>query len=396
MAADDAHQGGQVAEIERLRQRIQELEAQVARQEHGPFEHLQAIIDHAPLAIYLKDAQGLYLLVNREYERLSARPREQTLGRTDFDVFPPPVAQLFREQDRSVIAQDAPQEFRETVPLPDGVHSFITSKFPLRSASGALLGVAGLCTDVTELQGARDRLEQTQAELVRQARLATLGELAAVVAHEVRNPLGVVFNAVATLKRHPAADLKSREMLEIIGAEADRLNRMVGALLELARPPQASFGPANIERMAASAIDAARAIADPAGEVQLTLAQPLPESCLDEHLVNQALANLVCNALQAAGRQRPVEVRVELVGRETVESALRFHVVDDGAGVPADIADRIFAPFFTTRATGTGLGLTVALRVAEAHRGTVRHTPTPGGGATFTLEIPFVPPLPEG
>ncbi|HEY3447764.1 MAG TPA: ATP-binding protein [Myxococcales bacterium] len=396
MVAVTALEENEAARVQRLEARVRELEQEVARlgRPRQNWDHLQAIIDLAPLTIYLKDAKGTYLLVNRAYERLSARPRAETLGRTDFDIFEEPVARLFRQQDEEVIAQGAPVEFRETIPLLDGVHTFITSKFPLRSETGELLGVAGVCTEITELEGARDRLEQAQAELVKQARLATLGELAAVVAHEVRNPLAVVFNAVATLKRHPAAgDGKCREMVEIIGSEADRLNRMVSALLELARPPQASFGPTNVERMVTAAIEAGRAIGDASAQVSLELPRPVPESCLDEHLLRQALGNLVCNALQAPGRKGPVTVRVDVDEAATV---LRFAVIDDGAGVPADIAERIFAPFFTTRATGTGLGLTVALRVAEAHRGTVALSTTPGGGATFTLEIPFVPPMAEG
>lgn len=381
---------------ERLEARVRELEGRLARQASQPPAYLQAVVDLAPLATYFKDVRGVYLLVNREYERLSARPRAQTLGRTDFDIFEPAVAQLFRDQDQEVVAKGVPVEFRETISLPDGVHTFITSKFPMRSEAGELLGVAGMCTDITELQDARDGLEQAQAELVRQARLATLGELAAVVAHEVRNPLGVVFNAVATLKRYPAADARCHEMLELIAAEADRLNRMVGALLELARPPTASFGPTDVAKMVAAAVASARSLVEPSDPVRLEVPRPIPESCLDEHLVRQALSNLVCNALQAPGRRGPVAVRAELAGADGPEPMLRIHVADDGYGVPPDLAERVFAPFFTTRAAGTGLGLTVALRVAEAHRGTVTLSTTPGGGATFALEIPFVPPLPEG
>ncbi len=389
-------QDSDAGEVQRLRAQVRALEQEVARLSRPAHDQLGAIVDHAPLTVYLKDVQGTYLLVNREYERLSARPREQTLGRTDFDLLEEPVAQLFRDQDAQVVARGAPMEFRETVPLPDGVHTFITSKFPLRSEDGELLGVAGVCTDVTELENARARLEQAQSELVRQARLATLGELAAVVAHEVRNPLAVVFNAVEALKRQPASgDEKCRRLLEMIVVEADRLNRMVGALLELARPSQVSFRPTEVARLVAAAVRAGKEIGGPDAEVRLELPGPLPEARMDEHLMTQALANLVCNALQAPGRRSEVRVRVQLVGRGGPSEALRFSVVDDGAGVPADLADRIFAPFFTTRATGTGLGLTVARRVAEAHRGTVVHSVTPGGGATFTLEIPFLPPLPE-
>ncbi len=383
-------QGLASGEEGRLRARIEELERELAAARGNarlPWRHLEAIVDLAPQAIYLKDARFTYLLVNREYERLSMRPRTETLGRDDFQIFEEPVARLFRSQDEEVVSCGAAREFKETIPLPGGTRTFITSKFPLRSEAGELLGVAGMCADITELESARDRLEQAQAELVKKARLATLGELAAVVAHEVRNPLGVIFNSVAGLRRGPAsADPSSRELLDIVSVEAGRLNRIVGALLELARPSRASFAPADPARLARAAIEAARALAESTEEVRLELPAALPKVRVDEHLLRQALGNLVCNALQAPGRRGPVVVTVEL---DAPATRLRLAVRDDGEGVPAELRERIFAPFFTTRATGTGLGLAVVRHVAEAHGGAVTLQPAPGGGVTFELQIPL-------
>lgn len=325
--------------------------------------------------------------MNREYERLAGRPRHEILGRFDPSLFPAAVAQLFRSQDEQVAARGEPIEFQETIPLSDGVHTFITSKFPMRSPAGALLGIAGVCTDITELKRVQEGLDHAQAELVKQARLAALGELAAVIAHEVRNPLGVVFNSLASLRRTVPADARTKELLDILSAEADRLNRIVGSLLTLARPAKASVAPTSLETLAASAIEAARTLADPNAEVVLEAARALPPALVDEQLVWQALNNLVCNAIQAPGRRGPVKVAIVL--DERPPARLRFEVVDDGEGVPPDLAERIFAPFFTTRAAGTGLGLAVVRRVAEAHLGSATVRPTPGGGATFVLELPF-------
>lgn len=383
----------QPSQVQRLEQRVLQLEREIAdltaarQRSDQDLAQLRAVIDHAPLAIYLKDASFQYLLVNREYERLSAVGRAQVVGRDDFALFADPVARLFRAQDQEVIAKRGPAEFKETVPLPDGVHTFITSKFPLWSEAGELRGVAGVCTEITELEQARARLEEAQAELLRQARLATLGELAAVIAHEVRNPLGAVFNALATLQRNPGCGTgTARELLDIIKAEADRLNRMVGALLELGRPPPPCFAPVVVTALAAGAIEVARSLTDASAEVRLVVPQPLPEARLDGHLVHQALSNLVCNALQAPQRRGPVTVRVDLVAQD-----LRFAVIDDGVGVPPELAEQIFTPFFTTRAAGTGLGLAVVRSVAQAHQGSVTLEQTPGGGATFVLQLPFTP-----
>lgn len=371
---------------ERLFQLEQELIELEERHERDSqyFAQLEAVIDTAPLAIYLKDARHKYLLVNREYERLSAANRRDIVGRDDFDLFPLPVAELFRTQDEEVVAKAHPVEFRETIPLPDGVHSFITSKFPLRTRGGALFGVAGVCTEITALARAQEQLEAAQADLMKKERLATLGELAAVLAHEVRNPLAVIFNALATLKRTSEPDEQGRLMLDVIHEESERLDRMVSALLDLARPSATRLSPTPVLELVRSSIDAARNVAEPVSEVRLLVPQPLPLARLDEQQVHQALVNLVSNAVQATGRSGPVQVRV------TVEDALlRVDVIDDGDGVPMELRERVFAPFFTGRARGTGLGLAVVRRVVEAHHGSITIETTPGGGATFVLRLPL-------
>lgn len=380
----------------RAETRVRELERQLSQlqaradAERQYLAQLEAIIDSAPLAIYLKDAQHGYQLVNREYERLAHHTRAQILGKHDFELFPPPVAQLFRDQDLEVTRRDGPVEFRETIPLPDGIHSFITSKFPLHRADGGQSGVAGVCTEITALLAAQQQLEAAQADLVKQERLAALGELAAVVAHEVRNPLAVIFNALATLRRSTPPEKRVELLIDVIHEEADRLNRMVSALLELARPVDATLAPTQIAELVRSAIDAVRSLSQPEAEVRLVLPRELPVARLDEHKVHQAVVNLVANAVQAAGRRGPVQVQVSV--EASPAPALRIDVVDDGAGVPEASRARLFTPFFTTRARGTGLGLVVVRRVAEAHGGAVRFEPTPGGGATFVMTLPLIEP----
>jgi PAS domain S-box-containing protein len=376
-----------------LEARVRELEARLASAEakheraRQYWAQLEAIIDSAPLAVYLKDADHNYLLVNRQYEKLANRKRKEILGNDDFAIFPPPVADLFRSQDDEVVSLDGPVEFKETIPLPDGVHSFITSKFPLRTEDGSHFGVAGVCTEVTALVDAQKKLEEAQADLVKKERLATLGELAAVVAHEVRNPLAVIFNSLSALKRSGAVEERGRELMGLIGEESERLNRMVTALLELARPEQAKLAPTPVLELVRSSIDAARSMVQPDAEVRLLVPEPLPLARVDEQKVHQALVNLVTNAAQATGRRGPVQVRVTVEREGT--PALRIDIIDDGDGVPIELRERVFAPFFTGRAKGTGLGLAVVRRVADAHKGSATIETTPGGGATFVLRLPL-------
>ena len=236
------------------------------------------------------------------------------------------------------------------------------------------------------LEESAARLQSTQEELVRRERLAALGEMSAVVAHEVRNPLGVIFNALASIRHLPPQADEREQLLRIVEEEADRLKRMVSDLLEFAQPRRLALESVVLEPLVAGAVEAARSsLADVPADigVDVDVASTLPPVICDERLVRQAIVNLVVNALQAPGRHEPVRVRARLEGESVVIS-----VIDDGEGVAEEHRKRIFLPFFTTRATGTGLGLPVVQRIAEAHGGGLTHEPTPGGGATFVLRLP--------
>jgi PAS domain S-box-containing protein len=372
----------------RLEARVRELEEALAEKterlekSEAHAAELSAIVDGAPLAIYLKDATHHYRLVNREYERLAGAGREHILGREDFALFTQEVATLFREQDLEVRAHGGPREFRETIPLPDGIHSFITIKFPVRTASGEHAGVAGVCTEITALEGAKARLAQAQDALVHKERLAALGELSAVVAHEVRNPLGVIFNAVGALRHSAQVPPHDLTLLDLVQEEAERLNHIVGALLELARPTPPHPEPTSVAEVVTGAVQAARGWVNPPEPVTLDVGSEPAKSRVDAQMLHTAVTNLISNALASPGRKRPVAVRVHGDAERVI-----IEVADDGAGVPPELAERIFEPFFTTRAKGTGLGLALVRRVAEAHGGAVSVRQTPGGGATFLLEL---------
>jgi two-component system sensor histidine kinase HydH len=237
------------------------------------------------------------------------------------------------------------------------------------------------------LELSSQKLAAAQRELVEKERLAALGELAAVVAHEVRNPLAVVFNATAGLRRARVEQTDHDALVAIVQEEAERLRDIVSDLLEFARPRPAVVDEVSAAELVRSAVETARSVASVGpGEVSLEMTSDLDRMTCDERLVRQAVVNLVTNALQAEGRRSPVRVFLRLERDKTEMMVVR--VEDDGAGIGEEIRDRIFTPFFSTRPKGTGLGLAVVQRCAEAHHGTISVHATPGGGATFELRIP--------
>ncbi|BDG10165.1 GAF domain-containing protein [Anaeromyxobacter paludicola] len=230
-------------------------------------------------------------------------------------------------------------------------------------------------------------LARAQAQLVHRERLAALGELSAVVAHEVRNPLGVIFNSLGSLKRllKPTGDAKL--LLEIVGEESDRLNRIVGDLLDFARPAAPALRPEPVDRLVEEALTSALAQRAPGLRLELESQPGLPPVAVDARLLRQALVNLAVNAAQAMPQGGVVRARVAASA-----GGVEIAVSDAGPGIPAEVRHRIFEPFFTTKATGTGIGLAVVKRIVDEHRGEIAVESEPGRGTTFRIRLPAAPP----
>lgn len=239
--------------------------------------------------------------------------------------------------------------------------------------------------------GAAIHMRALRNALVHKERLAAVGQMAAVMAHEVRNPLGTIFNAVASLRRVDANDASTSKMpplLDILQEEADRLQRLVADLLDFSRPSVVELASLDLRPVLEHAIEAARldpALGGKALAVELEIADKLPPIESDARLLHRALVNLLVNALQNVEPNGKVSLRAS-VERDAVCIA----VYNDGARVAPDLAERLFEPFFTTRATGTGLGLAVVRRVAEDLGGSVR-LELGEPGTTFCLTLPVSP-----
>jgi signal transduction histidine kinase len=241
-----------------------------------------------------------------------------------------------------------------------------------------------------DLRRSYAELARAQLALVERERLAAVGELSAVVAHEVRNPLAVIFNCIGTLEKQSAPPEERAALLGILAEEANRLNDLVSELLDFARPGEVLLESESLEEVVAGAIAAVR-VAEPRVEsdsfdIELEVTRPLPPLLLDARLVRRAVINLVCNAVQSMPDGGRIVVRVSedaLDGRP----AARIEVTDDGPGIPRATQARIFEPFFTTKASGTGLGLSIVKRVTEAHHGELTVF-SEGSGTTFTIRLP--------
>jgi signal transduction histidine kinase len=265
-----------------------------------------------------------------------------------------------------------------------GVASALLLRY--RIATGELEHAATSLRERTEeLRHSHAELRQIQDELSNRRQLAIVGELAAAIAHEVRNPLAVIVNAVAGLRRGSLREQDRTTLLDIVDEEAARLNRLVGDLLRFARPFSVNRQPVSL----AEIVTRCKA-ALPAHFEMLIDSDDSPEAetvWVDPNLIRLVLDNLVSNACQAMREGGQIRVRIRREER-AVEPTVRVELEDTGHGMTADVRRRALDPFYTTRPSGTGLGLPIVQRIMEAHGGWLGIESAEGVGTIVTLGIP--------
>lgn len=235
------------------------------------------------------------------------------------------------------------------------------------------------------IQEQLETMDATRARLAQSEKLAALGQLAAAVAHEVRNAFAVIrSSAQGITETLPRDDEEGRESCSFIVAEIDRLTSVVNSLLSFARPLRLAPRPVEVRQLLDHAQMLSRQEFD-AKQIRLVRREEetLPPIEADSDLVVQVLLDLLSNAAQATPAGS--EVRLEAIAEE---DSVQIGVADAGPGVPDELQSRIFEPFFTTRDKGTGLGLAVARQIVEAHRGSIEVGRAEAGGARFQISLP--------
>jgi two-component system sensor histidine kinase AtoS len=337
--------------------------------------HLQAVLASLKAAVVVTDLEGRVTLANRAFEELCGRGAAQLAGL--------PKSSLVDDRGRPVCEPCGEGDGRQRLALPNrallvrGERRVVRSSCsPVTGRDGRPLGEVETIVDETEVELLRD-------ELKRRETLTALGEMAAGIAHELRNPLTAIEGFAHLLAQALPPD--SRECAEHarrIRQGVRKADAIIQNLLCFARPER--FRPRRA-RLAALLLELRAAFAEAAGaRVHVSAPEPpdLTVAC-DLALLERVLVNLIENARQAAGPAGHVVVRAR---REDGEIVLA--VEDDGPGIAPELKPRLFRPFVTGRAEGTGLGLFLVHRIVELHRGRVEASDRPCGGATFTVRLP--------
>jgi signal transduction histidine kinase len=224
-------------------------------------------------------------------------------------------------------------------------------------------------------------------------RLAALGQMAAGLAHEVKNPLGAIKGAAQLLSEPEDGELdpSSREFVGIILEEVERLDRVVRSVLEYARPAKGNPGAVDVNGIVKRTLQVLASARDGATSVEAELADDLPFVRADAEQLRQVLMNLVQNALQATNDAG--KVRLFTRKRRGAADLVEIAVQDDGPGITPQVLKSLFVPFFTTKERGTGLGLAISQRMVEEMGGRIEVATQPGAGSTFTVVLPADSPV---
>jgi PAS domain S-box-containing protein len=354
---------------------------------------LQAIIDNSPAVIYVKDLDGRYLLINRQFETLFHVRREEVRGKTDHDYFPAEMADAFRQNDRDVLERNGVIEAEESAPVDGVLRTYLSAKFPLADSNGRVYATCGISTDITERKGAEERLAAFAARL--EASNRELEEFARVASHDLQEPLRKVASFAERLQGKYAQSL-DEQGLDYIARMTDatrRMGRLIGDLLNYSRVTTRAqpFQRIDLNAVVAEVVsDLEVRIEESGARVEIG---DLPAVDGDRVQMQQLLQNLIGNALKFLKPDGEPRVRIE--GRiERVEGReyCVLTVADNGIGFAPQHAERIFGVFQRLHGRGeyegSGVGLAICRKIVARHGGTITAHGVPGEGATFTLRLP--------
>jgi signal transduction histidine kinase len=284
--------------------------------------------------------------------------------------------------------EDIPGYFEMIIIKKDGTEVPIELTSAYTQYEGERANVAFI-RDITERKQAEDRERQLQEELALSSRLASIGELAAGVAHELNNPLTAVIGYSERLLRNNY-DRNTISSLEKINSEALRVSKVIDNLITFARRREPKREYSDINTIVRTALELrAYELKTSNIEVEVELAEDLPEVIADFHQIEQVFLNIILNAEQAMTETQNGGKLI--IRTKRLKNSIRISFTDNGPGIPEENIDKIFDPFFTTRGNkdGTGLGLSICHGIVQEHDGKICARSKPGKGTTFNIEIPL-------
>jgi len=321
------------------------------------------VIENTPSGLFTTDMSGRILIFNRAAEEITGKRRAQAHGRMVSEVFP--FIDRLREETR----------MERVIECGGEVKIIGLTISTMRDTKGDPIGYIGIFQDLTELKRMAEEIKQKE-------KWAAIGELSANIAHEIRNPLASLKGSIELLRESAVSPEKKDKLMSIAISEMDRLNLIIADFLTYSRPSPLDLGECDLCGILDKTLDLVRGRDSKNVAIRKNYSGPLSITA-DPLRLEQVFLNICLNALDAMPEGGTLDVGASPL-RDTVEITFR----DTGHGIRPDIQEKVFYPFFTTKAEGTGLGLSIAHRIIEDHRGRITLSSSPGAGATFRVFLP--------
>jgi len=348
---------------------------------HRVMTSTDQILHNMPIGLMTSSSQGTILRSNRAArELLGLDPEDDLVGQPLAELLGARAPQMLESVEELLASREWSVREEIIVETAAGPRPLGVAITPLAHDGTLLEDVIVTLTDLHDVRN-------MEKEMRRSEQLATLGELAAGVAHEIRNPMASISGAVQVLRADVKVEGEEAELMDLIVRESDRLNRIIDGVLDYTRDHS---GSRNVHDLASIAREVARLVQhDQHLCVGRTIVLELPEGTdfraeVEEAGMRQVFFNLVRNALEAMD----VGGILRITGENAGDGRVRIVFRDTGTGIPPHELDRIFKPFHTTKPDGTGLGLSIASRIVEGNDGTIQVRSTPGVGTAITIDLP--------
>ncbi|MDX9835484.1 MAG: ATP-binding protein, partial [Desulfobulbus sp.] len=341
------------------------------------------LIARLPIGVIATDAQGRIATWNEAVSQLTGIARNRATGRRPAEVLPAPLAAIFSDNEAAQQRQAAMLERKAGLRLVFGTRrsELRCHLLPITDSEQQYRGKVLLISDITEIRLLEQRMRESE-------RLAAVGRMAGGVAHEVRNPLSSIKGLALLLKHKFPEHSRERDTADLLIQETERMNRTITEMLSFTRPAPLRLEPVDLRALLQRCLELVRTEAADSGVVtNLEVANDLPTMEGEADRLQQVLMNVLLNGLQAMeeGGWLSVTAAVD-------DDGVELRIADTGRGIAPELHAQVFFPYFTTKPSGSGIGLAISQKIVADHHGTIEIESEPGQGTTAVIRLPLRQP----